>query len=165
MPMEGPGPRLVLFRDPYSRGAEELAVPEVAAARLVDDGSRCAVEVSNGRDGLMARRVEGLADAFERFHPLGFEQAPQQALHPVQPSGDRGRRLIQVSQGAIEAVGQIDEGAQQLPLGLPCRRVTIAFDPAPVILEVGFRPHVAVVFALQLVSQLFDPGLLRGLGW
>gem|GEM_PF-3611565 len=63
-----------------------------------------------------------------------------------------------MSQGAIEAVCQIHERAQQFPLGLPDGRNAIAFDPAPVIFEVRYRPQVAVVLVLQLGPQSLDAG-------
>jgi hypothetical protein len=53
-----------------------------------------------------------------------------------------------VNQCAIEAVGQIDERQQQLPLGLPGGHVAIAFDPTPVVLEVRSRAQLAVVLLL-----------------
>ena len=63
------------IRDPHPGGAEELVVPRVAMAGFVDHGSRCVASVPDRGHGLVARRVEAMADALERLHPLGVQQA------------------------------------------------------------------------------------------
>ncbi len=97
------GPR-VPFRDPHPSHTEDLAVPEVAAALFVDDGVRDAPGVPDGRDGLVACRIEGLADALKGRHTLGLEQAPQAALHRVEAFGDRVRRLVYVSHPIVSEI-------------------------------------------------------------
>ncbi len=174
--------RVAVLGDSFTEGQgvkEEDTFPRRLEARLREGGGswevmNCArrgadfpglhkmfVFVSNRGHGLVERRVEGLADALERLHALGFEQARQPTPHAVEARGHRVRRLVDVNEGAIEAVGQVDECFQQLPLGLPGGHVAIALDPPPVVLEVCPRPQVAVVLLLQLASQLLDRVLTR----
>ena len=95
------------------------------------------------------------------FTPSASSRLRQPAPHAVEARGHRVRRLVDVNEGAIEAVGQVDECFQQLPLGLPGGHVAIALDPPPVVLEVCPRPQVAVVLLLQLASQFLDRVLPR----
>jgi hypothetical protein len=57
----------------------------------------------------------------------------------VNARGHRARRLVDVKQCAIEAIGKIDKREQQLPLGLPGGHVAIAFDPALSELSNAYR--------------------------
>jgi len=127
-------------------------------------GPRGAVAVPDGGHRFVTLRVEGLPDALEGLHPLGLEHAAQSSPHPVEAFGHRVRRLVDVCEGAVEAVGQVDEREQEGPLGLPGRRLAIALDPAPVVLEVRPPSQGAGALLLQLGSQVLDSGRLRGCG-
>jgi len=71
----------------------------------------------------------------------------------MEAGSDRVWRLFDVSQGAIEAVGQFDQRKQQIPFGLSGGHVAIAFDPAPVVLEVRSRSQMALLLPPQLARR------------
>ena len=111
---------------------------------------------SHRGDRLVKPGIESLPYAFEAADPRGREQSNQLALHGREALGDRGRRVVNVRQRAVEIIEQVKKRYNQLSLAAPSGVGLLPFAAPPVVLEVGQRAEQRIVLTPKLLTQLLD---------